>query len=169
MGGKNKKNSSEKPNELEDVLIEEGANPPDVMRTAETLMQMLKSDSSGLDREAYQKGDRMLSFFQDNNYGESFRDLSKQKIEILKQAIEDLSSRGKILTNSYLGVCFSHNRLSVFICPYGESPEGNVVCKIGIKDVAAFQRWRTGQNPEITPEDIHAAIYRLIVEWSRVA
>lgn len=141
---------------------------PDVLGTAQKLAGLLKGDPQGLDRETYQNGDQLLTFFQDSNYGAGFRNLNAFKIEAVMQAIDDLAGRAKYLTTSYIGVAFSKGKLSTYISPLGESPEGNVVYKIGLKDVAAFQKWRTGQNNEVTPEDINSAIYRLTVEWSRL-
>lgn len=140
----------------------------DVVGTAEKLAHIMKEDSSAIDRIAAQAGDRFLIFFHDTNFTDSFKDLRTKKIEVIQMAIDDLSQKGKMLAANFVGVSFLNGAMETFICEYGETPEGNVVYKIGLKDVAAFLRWRSGQNDEINQDTLNAGIYRLTLEWSRL-
>lgn len=148
----------------EDINTEE----LDVLGTALRLAQMIRDDSSLIDREEYRRGEKLLTFFQDANFGPSFPGLKEFKAEAVTQAIDDMAERAKVLSKSFFGVAFVKNALETFVCEYGQTPAGNVVYKIGLRDVVAFQKWRGGQNSEITPEDINAAIYRLTAEWSKL-
>lgn len=140
----------------------------DVLQMATRLAEILREDPQALDKAEYQRGERQLTLFQDANFGPSFNGLKTLKIEVLSLAIDDLANRAKVLSNQFMGVAFAKNKLGVFLCDHGQTPQGTVVYKIGLRDVVAFQKWRTGQNSEITPEDLHAAIYRLTVEWARL-
>lgn len=151
-------------------MSEEGINQEevDVLGTAMQLAQLLKEDPQGIDKAEFKRGEILLTFFQDPNFGPSFPNLRDFKTEIVVQAIEDMANRSKILSKSFMGVAFANNALETFNCEYGQSPKGNVVYKIGLRDVVAFQNWRSGQNSEISAEDINASIYRLTVEWSKL-
>jgi len=140
--------------------------PPDVLGPAETLATILREDKSALDKETFRRGEQILTIFQDSNFGRSTRGLNETRVDIVQQAILDMADRGKILSKSFLGVTFLKNQVQTFVCDYGESPEGNVVYKIGLKDVVAFRNWRQGQNDDINQDDINAAIYRLAAEWA---
>lgn len=140
--------------------------PPDVLGPAEKMALILSEDPQGVDKDSFKRGDRLLVIFNDPNYGRKMKGLPKYKIEVIMQAIDDLSGRGKILAESYLGVSFRDNKLQTFSSAYSESPKGSVIFKVGIKNIAAFQNWRNGAIDEIGQDDINAAIYRLTVEWS---
>lgn len=140
--------------------------PPDVLGPAEQLANILREDKNFLEKDTYRRGDQILTFFQDPNFGRSTKGLTETRIDIVQQAILDMADRGKILSKSFLGVTFLKNQVQTFICEYGEAPEGNVIYKIGLKDVVAFRNWRQGQNDEINQDDINAAIYRLTAEWA---
>lgn len=144
----------------------QGGEQPDVLGTARKLAEIIKADKQALDRETYRRGDRLLAIFQDPNYGRSTRGLSETRLEIIQQAIDDMANRAKVLSRSFFGVTFVNNQVRPFVCQYSETPEGNIVYKIGLKDVVAFQSWRQGQNNEINQDDINAAIYRLTAEWA---
>lgn len=140
----------------------------DVVGTAGKLAEIMKEDSSAIDRLVSQAGDRFLVFFQDANFTDSFKDLRSKKIEVIQSAIDDLSQKGRMLGGNFIGVSFLNGAMETFICEYGQSPEGNVVYKIGLKDVAAFLKWRNGQNDDINQDTLNAGIYRLTLEWSRL-
>jgi hypothetical protein len=140
----------------------------DVTGTARVLAQMLKSDPQGLDKEHFARGDKMLTFYQDTNFGANFKNMNDLKVELLTNLIDDLADRARMLSKAFFGISFTNNKLQTFVCDYGKSPDGTVVYKVGLRDVAAFQRWRSGQNAEITADDINSSIYRLTVEWSRL-
>lgn len=140
----------------------------DVLGTAMRLAEIFKEDPSAIDKAELARGEKLLTFFQDSNFGPSFAGLKDFKSEVLIQAIDDMSNRAKVLAKNFMGVVFRKNALETFVCEYGKTPEGNVVYKVGLRDVVAFQNWRSGQNDEITQEDINAAIYRLTAEWSKI-
>jgi hypothetical protein len=142
--------------------------PPDVLGSAEQLAQILHKDRNALDRDSLRRGDLFLSIFNDKNFGRNVPGLNSSKLDVIKQAIEDLAGRGKILGKSYVGVTFYENAMQPFVRSYGENPPGNIVFKVGIKNIAAFQNWRNGSADEISEDDINAAIYRLTFEWSTV-
>ena len=140
----------------------------DVLGSAMRLAELIKADPKMIDKAELQRGEKLLTFFQDSNFGPSFPGLNDFKTEVVVQAIDDMSNRAKVLAKSFMGIVFSKNSLEAFVCDYGKSPDGNVVYKIGLRDAVAFQNWRSGQNSEITQEDINAAIYRLTAEWSKI-
>jgi hypothetical protein len=83
-------------------------------------------------------------------------------------AIEDMSGRAQILSANSIGVTFLKNKLQTFLIPFGGTTEGAIVYKVGTKNIIAFQKWRQGEPPDISQEDIYSAIYRLIYEWSKL-
>ncbi|MBX3035255.1 MAG: hypothetical protein KF865_15160 [Bdellovibrionaceae bacterium] len=139
----------------------------DVLNSAMKLAHLLKTDISGLDKSEYDRGDRILSFYVDTQFGANFRNLNEMKIEVLTNVIEDLADRARMLSKAFFGVSFVNNQMESFVCDHGQRPKGNLVFKVSLKDVAAFQRWRAGQEADVQAEDLHAAIYRATVEWSR--
>ncbi|MCX7979203.1 MAG: hypothetical protein N2578_09395 [Bdellovibrionaceae bacterium] len=138
----------------------------DVIGTAQRLAEIIKQDRSAIDRGEYQRGDALLAFFEDPNFG-TRGGLPELKVQVLHQCLEDLATHAKVLAEAYVGIVFLNNNFEIFISPYGESPEGTVVYKVGLKNYAAFQRWRRGEATEVGQEDINAGIYRLAVELAR--
>lgn len=143
-------------------------NRVDVLKTALRFAEMLKEDPKGIDRTELQRGARLLSLFQDSNYSDGFRDLRAVKTQLLHLVIEDLADRARTLSGSYFGIFFSKGKLVHGAYEYGSEAEGSLVYKVALKDVAGFQRWRKGEGSEYSPEDLHAGIYMLTVELSRL-
>jgi hypothetical protein len=139
----------------------------DILGSALRLAEILKADPKSLDKNAFAIGNAQLVIYLDHNFSNQFEGLKDLKADVITRSIEDLADRAKLLSRSYLGVAFINNQLDVFECDYAHKPEGSVVYKIGLKNTAAFQKWRTGQVSEISAEDIHAAIYRLTFEWAQ--
>lgn len=140
----------------------------DVIGTALRFAELLKEDPRAVDRAELQRGERLLSLYQDANYSDGFRNLRALKAELFKTVIEDLADRARVLSGSYYGVFFVKGQLKSGAFEYASSPEGSLVYKIALKDVAGFQKWRKGEGSSYTPEDLHAGIYLLTVELSRL-
>jgi hypothetical protein len=141
---------------------------PDVLGPAQKLANIIKEDPSMIDRESYKRGDKLLVIFADPNFGNSIKGMSRYKTEVIMEAIEDLAGRGKLLAEGTLCVLFSANKLKTSLVKFGESPDGNVVFKVGVRDTIAFQRWRNGAINEINQDDINAGIYRLTAAWAEL-
>lgn len=141
---------------------------PNVIMAAMTLAERLHEDPLGVDKSVYDQGNEVIAFYNDGSFSGSFKNIKNVKQEIVMQAIEDLSTKVKILSNSYIGVVYKDNRLRSFSCHYGEEPDGRVIYKISLKNQQKFEDWRNGQGPEVPAMDINCAIYRLCVEWARL-
>lgn len=139
---------------------------PEVLKSAHELAKILKKDSDGLDTAAWSRGDSFLLIANDPQFGKKTAGLADQKIKIIQQAIEDLSARGKVLSEAFFGLTFFENQIQTFICQYGEAPMGKVIFKIAIKNVAAFVEWRKGGAENVSEEDLNSAIYRLAALWA---
>ena len=140
----------------------------DVLMAAENLAQMIKKDPEALETEAWSRGDNFLEITHDPSFGIKTIGLTEQKIKIIKQAIEDLSGRGRVLSAAFIGLIFFENEIQTFISQYGESPTGKIVFKIGIKDVDDFKEWRNGDLGKVSEDDINAGIYRLAAFWAEL-
>ncbi|MCB0368938.1 MAG: hypothetical protein KDD45_05660 [Bdellovibrionales bacterium] len=139
-----------------------------VLDPAEQYANILKSDPKEINAAELRRGDQFLLIYSDENFGSRFADLNSLKLSVVKMAIEDISGRAQILSTNTIGVTFLDNKLQTFLTPFGGQATGNVVFKVGIKNVLAFQKWRQGQASEISQDDVNAAVYRLVVEWSKL-
>lgn len=148
--------------------LDESKGRVDVLETAIQFAELLRADPQGIDRTELERGRRLLSLFQDSNYTDGFQGLRLLKTRLIHDAIRDLSDRARILSGSYFGVFFLNGKLVQGTHEYGAETKGSLVYKIALKDVAGFQRWRKGESTELSAEDLHAGIYQLTVELSRL-
>ncbi len=139
---------------------------PDVLKSAFELAQIIKKDSSALDTEAWSRGDDFLNIANEPTFAKKIKGLSDLKISIIKEAIEDLSNRGQVLSQAFIGLTYFENEIQTFICQNSEIPLGKVVFKIGIKDLESFLQWRQGAVGTISSDDINSGIYRLAALWA---
>lgn len=139
-----------------------------VLEPAEKFAYILHDDPKEIDNAEVKRGDQFLLVYTDDNFGSRFPELKRMKLSVVKMAVEDISGRAQILSNNTIGVTFLENKLQTFLTPFGGQTTGNVVFKIGIKNVMAFQKWRQGEVSEISQDDVNSAVYRLVVEWSKL-
>lgn len=140
--------------------------PPDVLGMALRLAEIIKKDEEAIDLSAIEQGDAILAISRDPSYTNDSAEFKKEKILLIRQAIEDLSARGKTLSKAMIGIYLLGTEHQPFVCPYGELPRGPVVFSIELIDPDTFLMWRNGQTDDLTEDDLHAAIYRLAVEWA---
>ena len=139
-----------------------------VLEPAEKYAQILAQNPSEINKVELERGNQALLIYSDDNFGSRFADLNSAKISVVKMAIEDISGRAQILATNTIGVTFLENKLQNFLTPISGQTGGTLVYKIGIKNILAFQKWRQGETGELTQDDLNAAVYRLVVEWSRL-
>jgi hypothetical protein len=73
-----------------------------------------------------------------------------------------------VLRSSTIGLSYRNKEITPYISLHGTLPEGNVIFSINWKNIAAFRAWRNGQGEEVPQEEIHAAIYFLTFEISKL-
>lgn len=137
-----------------------------IMDPAESYARILARDPNEFNNIEFNKGNAVLLVYSDENFGLNLPDFKELKLRVIKMAIEDMAGRAQILSNNTIGVTFVDNKLQTFLTPLGALTQGSIVYKLGIKDVLAFQKWRRDEPTSITQNDINAAIYRLVFEWS---
>ena len=141
---------------------------PDVLNSAYKLALILKQDPEALDTGSWSRGEKFLTLANDLTFAERTTELVEQKIKIIKQAIEDLSDRGPILAEAFMGLTLFENQIETFICQYGEKPSGKIVFKIGIKNIKSFMEWRQGAKGQVSEQEINSGIYRLAALWAEL-
>lgn len=144
------------------------SNRANVLEPAEKFAYILHDDPKEINGAEVKRGDQFLLVYSDDNFGSRFPDLKRMKLSVVKMAIEDISGRAQILSANTIGVTFLENKLQTFLTPFNSQTTGNVVFKVGIKNALAFQKWRQGEASEITQDDVNSAVYRLVVEWSKL-
>ena len=135
----------------------------EVVSSALVLANFYKDDPAGIDKSDFQRGSEVVGIYSDENFKASFKNFGKMKVEALKLAIEDLSRGATTLRTSTIGLTYVNNKMQVYIMPFGNTPAGNVVFSISLKNAKAFMQWRKGDGNEIPQEKINSAIYRLTV------
>lgn len=148
--------------------LEDDKTSVDVLATAERLAALIGRDPGGIDRDEMRRGEKLLVVYQDPNFSDGFKGLRVTKGELLREIITDLADRARKLSSGYYCLVFRNNLIEKVFLPYSEAPQGTLVFKVALKDVAGFQRWRKGEGSELSPDDLHAGIYLLTVELSRL-
>ena len=137
--------------------------------TTMELAHLMKANPGGIEKDLSSMGAKLVGLFQDENYTDRrFADLTPQKIELLKKAIEDISAGVMILRSSTMGLAYRNNKISPYVSPHGTLPSGTVIYSITWKNIAAFKAWRFGDGDDIPEEEVNAAIYFLTTEISHL-
>ncbi len=140
----------------------------DIKGSSLELAQLIKKDPALVEKELVQQGNELLAFFEDPNFSESFQNYRELKKELLTTVLEDLAMGAITLKTSTLGLTFLNGKVKTFIAPFGAPSSGNLMMSVSLKNVVAFQKWRTGTQTEIEQEHLHAAIYRVVVALAKV-
>jgi hypothetical protein len=151
-------------------MMKSDAFQTQLLDSALELAHLLREHHQLLEKQIYDQGSGIVGVFKDSNFKDSFQNSRDLRIDILKNAIEDLSLGGGRLISSTMGISFSKGKLISYIEEFGSAPEGSVIFSISLKQRAAFQNWRNGDDPdsELSQDEVNAAIYRLTVELSEI-
>ncbi len=140
----------------------------DIKNSSLELAQLIKQDPSLIEKELLNVGHELIGIFEDANFSHQFQNYHEMKIELFSVVLEDLAMGGTTLKSSQIGLTFSNGKVKTFIAPFGTSHQGNLMMSVSLKNVAAFKKWRSGDQGEIEQEHLNAAIYRVIVALSKV-
>jgi hypothetical protein len=140
----------------------------DILAASAELAQLLHGNENYLDQEVIDRGNELLEFFTDENLAAEGTNFDTMKIEALKLAIDDLSTGGKLMRKSLMGLFASRNEFFTFAEPYGEKPSKAVAYSISMKNAFPKDDWRISEDFELSQEDLNAAIYRLVFAWSEL-
>jgi len=132
-----------------------------VTESAMVLAQLMKANPKETDQELLSAAQNLVKIYSNAHYSQKiYKNLNQQKIELIKSAIEDISSGVLTLRTSILGLTFKSEKIIPFICPYGSNPEGQIVYSI---------QWQTNKNqPDHTQEELNSAIYLLSQEIAKL-
>ena len=143
--------------------------PKNIKDTAIELAKIMNKDPDFVEDDTLQKGENLVGLFFDTQYTDRrFKGLTEQKVEVLKQAISDISSGVMTLRTSSIGVSYKAGKMVTYVSPLGSLPEGTVVFSVNWKNIAAFKNWRHGEEVDVPQEDVNAAVYRLTYEISKL-
>ena len=135
--------------------------------TTMELADLMNQNPNGIERNIVTEGENLVGLFQDENFTvRRYPNLNEQKIDIIKRAIEDISSGVTILRSSTLGLSYGNGKILPYVSPHGTLPSGVVIFSISWKNVAAFKAWRFGEGDDVNQDHINAAIYFLTAEIS---
>jgi len=140
----------------------------DIKGSSLELAQMIKQDPSLVEKELLNLGNELVGFFEDSNFSNGFQNYQQLKIELMNMVLEDLAMGAITLKTSHIGLTFQNGKIKTFITPFGVPPSGNLMMSISLKNVVAFQKWRSGVQGDIDQEHLNAAIYRVIVSLAKV-
>ncbi|MGZ5279049.1 MAG: hypothetical protein ACXWC9_03855 [Pseudobdellovibrionaceae bacterium] len=140
----------------------------DIKGSSLELAQMIKQDPNLVEKELLKKGDELVGFFEDSNFSNGFQNYRELKVELWKMVLEDLAMGAITLKTSNIGLTFQNGKVKTFITPFGVPPSGNLMMSVSLKNVVAFQKWRSGNQGDIDQEHLNAAIYRVIVSLAKV-
>lgn len=140
-----------------------------LLESAFELAHLLRDHRQLLEKSLFDRGNSIVGIFKDSNFKDNFQNSRDLRIDILKNAIEDLSQGGGRLISSTMGISFSKGKLVPYIEELGATPTGSVIFSITLKQRAAFHKYREGDpEAELVQEELNAAIYRLAVELSEI-
>lgn len=140
----------------------------DILAPSLEIATIMAVDKDFAEKEILKKGDELIGFFSDPNYGMNFQNLRQMKVEAIKLAIEDLATGGTTLRSSTVGLSFTNGKIVTYIVPFGSKPEGTSIFNINLKNLFAFKNWRNDSKLEIPQDDLNVAVYRLAYEWSKL-
>lgn len=140
----------------------------DIKGSSLELAQLFKDNTSLIEKPLLDQGNELVAFFEDTNFSDSFQNYRELKIDLLTMVLEDLAMGAITLKSSQVGLTFQNGKVKTFITPFGKTQGGNLMMSIALKNVAAFQHWRSGTQAEIEQEHLNAAIYRVVVALSKV-
>lgn len=136
--------------------------------SSDELAFLMKQSPQQVEKELIQNGENLVGIFEDPNYTHRrFQNLNRQKIEVLKSAIDDIGVGVMVLRSSNIGLNFKGKDIQNYISPHGSNPSGTVVFSVNWKNIAAFKNWRHGEGDDVSQNDINAAIYFLTFQISK--
>jgi hypothetical protein len=140
----------------------------DIKGSSLQLAELIKQDPSLVEKSLLEQGHELVAFFEDSNFSDSFQNYLQLKRELLTMVLEDLAMGAITLKSSLVGLTFSNGKIKTFITPFGKTHGGNLMMSVSLKNVVAFQKWRSGGQAEIDQEHLNAAIYRVVVALAKV-
>jgi hypothetical protein len=140
----------------------------DIKNSSLELAQMFKQNPALIEKPLFEAGHELVGIFEDGNFTHQFQNYHQMKIELLTMVLEDLAMGAATLKASQIGLTFQNGKVRTFIAPFGTAQSGNLMMSVSLKNVVAFQNWRSGDQGEIEQEHLNAAIYRVIVALSKV-
>ena len=140
----------------------------DIKGSSLELAQLMKQDPSLVEKPLLELGNELVAFFEDSNFSDSFQNYLELKKELLSMVLQDLAMGAMTLKTSQVGLTFQNGKIKTFITPFGKSHGGNLMMSVSLKQVVAFQKWRSGEKTDIDQEHLNAAIYRVVVALSKV-
>ncbi|PWU16075.1 MAG: hypothetical protein C5B49_11010 [Bdellovibrio sp.] len=133
----------------------------DVFPSVMELARLMKTERRFVDSSLLQRGQELITIFEDPNFTNLFKDLREQKINAVAVAARDVAEGVGILRTSTIGVAYVEGFMAPFTSIHGSSPAGIVTLSISWSDKRAFQSWRSNLRDEVAQEDVNAGLYTL--------
>lgn len=122
-----------------------------ILESVDQLVELLKTDGSMVEQSEFDHGESLLKLYTHPQQGAAALDMAAKKLQLIRDAILDVSAGGEKLAKSTMGLSFAFNQVQIFCVDRGEMPSGKILFSLELK------------KPELTQEEVNAVIYRLAV------
>ncbi len=106
-------------------------------------------------REDLKEASSLISIFENQQFGENFRNIKEIKMQLFDECLLDIAGGGELLRTGIFQICFRANQLEVSHRFFGESTSGDLVYSVSLKKQAAFQSFKQTEADEIPQDQIN--------------
>lgn len=126
-----------------------------LLEMCQEVSRIYEESPQSIPKEDLKDAASLVSIFENQQFGENFRNLREVKKRLFEDCLLDIASGGDLLRTGTFQICFKAGQLEVSHRFFGESSEGDLVYSVFLKKQAAFQNFKQTEADEIPQDQIN--------------
>ncbi|MFN7904047.1 MAG: hypothetical protein ACK5P5_02585 [Pseudobdellovibrionaceae bacterium] len=126
-----------------------------LLQMCHKITKIYKHNPEAIPKDDLKEAANLVSIFENTQFGPSFQDIFKKKIELYEACLLDVAMGADLLRTGSFQICFTHGKLQVQHKYFGDPSDGELVYSVTLKNQAAFQNFKQNEADEISQDDIN--------------
>jgi hypothetical protein len=119
------------------------------------ISRIYQESPQSIPKEDLKDAASLVSIFENQQFGESFRNIKEMKKQLFDDCLLDIAGGGELLRTGIFQICFRSNQLEVSHRFFGDPTSGDLVYSVSLKKQAAFQNFKQTEADEIPQDQIN--------------